>query len=92
MKPILGYILIKADEVKKETESGILIPEVEQNEQFIPGTIKGAGKGNRSNGILVPLTVKMGDRVLFNKNATRINLEGIEYHVVIEANILGILN
>jgi len=93
LKPILGYILIKAEEKKINTDSGLIIPEeAREKERFIRGVVVEVGPGNWNNGKLIPVSVSGGDVVLFDKATNKIDIDGTEYHIAIEANILGILN
>lgn len=70
LEPIGDRIILKADDAKEEiTKAGILIPAAAQPKPQI-ATVVAIGRGRFSDhGILIPLRVKIGDRVLFNPYA-----------------------
>ena len=89
-------VLIKplsADETGQTTSFGIIIPDTakEKPEQ---GTVVAVGPGRMGeNSVLIPVSVKVGDRVMFNKYGyDEIKIKGVDYFIVTEGNILGILN
>jgi chaperonin GroES len=58
------------------------------------GKVKAVGSGNRDEtGKLVPLDVKAGDSVLFGKySGTEVKIDGTEYLIMRESDILGVMN
>jgi chaperonin GroES len=71
MKPLYDRIIVEKDiEYRGEqlSSGGIILPE-DQAQKTMSGTVKAVGNGllNKSNGALIPLMVKIGDRVVFNK-------------------------
>jgi len=93
--PIGEKLLIKP-EVKndRQTASGIVIPETSVDKPQI-GEVVAAGEGRiLENGTMMPLTVKVGDRVLFRKFAgteIKIDKEDDVLLLVTERDILGII-
>ena len=73
-------------------KGGIIIPDTAK-EKSQEGEVVAAGTGKTlENGSVVPLTVKAGDRVLFGKySGTEIKLEGQDYLILREDEIIGIL-
>jgi len=79
-------------EAGQTTSFGIIIPDTakEKPEQ---GTVVAVGPGKWDDGVLVPVGVKVGDKIMFNKYGyDEIKIKGVEYFIVSEANILGTLN
>jgi chaperonin GroES len=86
-KPLADRVLVEPTAAEKKTASGIIIPDTAK-EKPLQGTIIAAGNGK----IDEPLTVKVGDKVLFGQYAgTEIKLDGKNYLIMREADIYGIL-
>ena len=86
-------VILKLTHEDKITESGLVIPQ-----ELLPipneGHVMAVGPGRyNDHGILRPMTVKVGDKVIFDKNmAYGVELEGEQYVVLPESGIHGILN
>ncbi|MHB0865388.1 MAG: co-chaperone GroES [Minisyncoccota bacterium] len=83
--------------VKKEGEkklaSGIIIPETVDKEKPAQGTVVAIGPGKYENGVLIPMQVKVGNLVIFSKYGyDEVKIEGEEYYILSESNVLGIVN
>lgn len=73
--------------------SGIYIPETAEKERPSQGTVVAAGPGAHQDGDLIPMSVKVGDVVMFSKYGyDEVKVAGEEYYIVKEENILGIIN
>ena len=91
-KPLYDNVLIKRVEAVKQTKYGLYIPD-SAKEKPLEGNIIAMGSGRITDGKVVALSVKVGDNVLFGKYAgTELKLDGIEYLLMKESDILGILN
>ena len=78
---------------EKKLASGIIIPETVDKEKPAQGTVVAVGPGKYDDGKRVPMQVKVGDTVLFNKYGyDEVEIEGQEYYILSESNILGIVN
>ena len=91
-RPLHARVVIRRiDEIGK-SQGGIIIPDTAK-EKPMEGEIVSVGPGARDeNGKLVPLDVKAGDRILFGKwSGTEIKLDGVEYLIMKESDIMGIL-
>ncbi|HEY0262592.1 MAG TPA: co-chaperone GroES [Chitinophagales bacterium] len=87
IKPLADRVVVKAAEAETKTASGIIIPDTAK-EKPQRGTIVAVGPGKKDE----PTTVKVGDTVLYGKYAgTEINIEGVEYLIMREADIFAIL-
>lgn len=92
LKPLHDRVLVKRIESEERTKSGIIIPD-SAKEKPQEGEVVAVGPGVRQeNGTLTPLDVKKGDRILFGKwSGTEIKLDGQDYLVMKETDIVGIL-
>ncbi len=93
--PYGGRVLVRplsGDEGRK-TPSGIIIPETIDKEKPAEGKVVAVGAGDRDeDGNRMPLNVKVGDTIMFSKYGyDEIKLDGIEYYMISENNILGII-
>ena len=92
IKPLEDRILVQPLDAEQTTASGLVIPDTAK-EKPQEGKIIAAGPGKRDKeGKLIPLDVKAGDRVLFAKWAgTEFKLDGTEYMIMKEDDILGVI-
>lgn len=93
LRPLQDRVLVRRAEPETKTAGGILIPDAVQ-ERPVVGEIAAVGPGARGkNGELVPMEVKPGDSVLFNKwSGTAIKLEGEELMILTQAEIIGVFD
>jgi chaperonin GroES len=93
VRPLHDRVLIKRIEEQETVRGGIIIPDTAK-EKPQEGEVVAAGTGKRlENGSITPLEVKEGDRVLFGKySGTEIKLDGQEYLILREDEILAIFN
>ena len=92
IRPLQDRLIVKRLEEEQKTKGGIIIPDTAK-EKPIEGEVVAAGKGKvTEDGKVIPLDVKVGDRVLFSKyGGTEVKIEGIEYLIMREDDILGIV-
>jgi chaperonin GroES len=92
LKPLGDRVVIKPAEQDEQTTTGIFLPE-SAKEKPQQGTIIAAGPGSRKEtGERIELDVKVDDTVLYAKYAgTSIKLEGQEYLILKESDILAIV-
>ncbi len=90
--PLHDRILVRRIEESETTRGGIIIPDTAKDKPQ-EGEVIAVGKGkSNEEGKVFPLEVKDGDRVLFGKYAgTEIKIEGEEYLILREDEILGIV-
>jgi chaperonin GroES len=93
IKPLHDRILVKRIAETGKTPGGIIIPDTAQ-EKPMEGKVVAAGGGARSDdGKLQPLDVKKGDRILFGKwSGNEVTVEGDEYIIMKESDVMGILS
>jgi chaperonin GroES len=92
LKPLQDRILVQRVEEETKTKGGIIIPDTAK-EKPAEGKIVAVGGGRvGDDGKVIPLTVKPGDRVLFGKySGTEVKIEGEEYLIMREDDVLGII-
>ncbi len=92
IKPLQDRILVKRIEEEEKTKGGIIIPDAAK-EKPQEGKVIAAGDGKTlENGTKAPLTVKVGDKILFGKySGTEIKLDGEEHLILREDDILAIV-
>lgn len=87
IKPIADRVVVEAAPAEEKTASGIYIPDTAK-EKPQSGTVVAVGNGKVDE----PLTVKVGDKVLYGKySGTEITYEGKEYLIMRESDIYAIL-
>jgi len=93
VQPLHEKVLIKRVDVEETTKGGIIIPDTAA-EKPQEGKIVSVGSGRvKNDGTVVPLEVKKGERVLFSKfGGTDITIEGDEYLILEESEILAVLS
>jgi chaperonin GroES len=91
-RPLHDRVLVRRIDAETRTTGGIIIPDTAQ-EKPQQGEIVAAGPGARDEaGRLVPLDVKVGDRVLFGKwSGTEVKIDGQELLIMKESDIMGVL-
>jgi chaperonin GroES len=87
IRPLQDRVLVEAAPAEEKTLSGIIIPDTAK-EKPQRGKVIAVGNGKKDE----PLTVKVGDEVLYGKYAgTEINVQGAEYLIMRESDIFAIL-
>ncbi len=87
IKPLADRVLVEPAAAETKTSSGIIIPDTAK-EKPQKGTVVAVGKGTKEN----PITVKVGDQVLYGKYAgTELQHEGSDYLIMKESDILAIV-
>ena len=91
-RPLHDRVLVKRIDAEEKTKGGILIPD-NAKEKPVEGKVIAVGPGKRGeDGVLIPLTVKAGDRIIFGKwSGTEIKLNDDEFVVMAESDIMGIV-
>ena len=92
-RPLHDRVVVRRIEEDSKSKGGIIIPDTAR-EKPIQGEIVSVGPGARDEtGKLQPLDVKAGDTVLFGKwSGTEVTIEGTEYLIMKESDILGVLD
>lgn len=94
LQPLADRVVVKpADKgEEKQLASGIIIPESVDKERPSKGVVVAVGEGKYDDGDLIPMTVKVGDTVLFSKYGyDEVKIDGVEYYILAESSVLAIL-
>ena len=93
LQPLNSHIFLEPVEEVKTTKSGIVLPDTAEKEKSMNGRVVAAGPGKLlDNGQRAPMSVKIGDLVLFKKyGPDEIEIDGKKYLVGEETDILAIL-
>jgi len=91
-RPLHDRVMLKRIEQEEKTSGGIIIPDTAK-EKPMQGEVVAVGPGSRDeSGKLQPLDVKAGDKVLFGKwSGTEVKLDGEEYLIMRESDVMGVL-
>jgi chaperonin GroES len=92
LRPLQDRILVQRVAEEEKTKGGIIIPDTAK-EKPAEGKVVSVGKGKiDEKGKPIPMEVKKGDRILFGKySGTEIKIEGEEYLIMREDDVLGII-
>ena len=92
-RPLHDRVVVKRIDAEEKSKGGIIIPDTAK-EKPSQGEITAVGPGGRDEtGKLIPLDLKVGDRVLFGKwSGTEVKLDGDELLIMKESDIMGVLS
>ncbi len=93
LKPLSDYVVIEPRKREEKTKSGIVLPDTVEKEKPQEGAVVAVGVGRLlENGKHAPMQVKVGDKVLFSKyGPTEVKVDGKEYYVIKEEDILAVI-
>lgn len=93
LKPLHDHLVVKPISENEITKSGIVLPDTIDKEKPEKGEVVAVGNGKMlDNGQRSPMSVKIGDKVMFKKySPDEIKVDGVEYLIISESDILGIL-
>ena len=87
VKPLADRVLVEPAAAEQKTAGGIIIPDTAK-EKPQKGSVVAIGNGKKDE----PMTVKVGDQVLYGKYAgTEINVDGKDYLIMRESDILAVI-
>ncbi len=92
-RPLHDRVVLERIDAEEKTAGGIIIPDTAK-EKPQQGKVVAVGPGGRDEaGKLIPIDVKIGDRVLFGKwSGTEVKIDGVEYLIMKESDIMGVLD
>ncbi len=94
MVPLADRLILKpmSEEELNKTSSGIIIPDTVSKEKPEQGVVVAIGEGRMENGKRVPLSIHVGDRVVFSRYGyDEVKLNGEEFYILKEENILAVI-
>ena len=91
LKPLLDKIVLKQVEVQETTKAGIILPGSAQEKPQVSEVVA-VGPGGLVDGNQVVMTLKPGDKVITGKySGTEVKLDGVEYNIVSQSDVLAII-
>jgi chaperonin GroES len=92
-RPLHARVVIRRIDEMGKTQGGIIIPDTAK-EKPMEGEIVAVGPGARDEkGVLVPLDVKKGDRILFGKwSGSEVKIEGEDLLIMNESDVMGVID
>ena len=92
IKPLADRVVVEPKIAEEKTKGGIILPDTAK-EKPVEGTIVAVGTGKKTdNGQMIPLEVKIDDRVLYGKySGTEIVIDGSNYLIMRESDLFAIL-
>lgn len=93
VQPLNDRVVVKPKPREEKTKGGVILPDTAIKERPMEGEVIAVGPGARSNnGKLIPMNVKVGQRVLFAKYAgTEFKIDDEEFLILQERDILGVI-
>jgi chaperonin GroES len=91
-RPLHDRVVVERIDAEAKSAGGIIIPDTAQ-EKPSQGEIIAIGPGGRDeSGKLIPIDLKIGDRVLFGKwSGTEVKLDSVDYLIMKESDIMGVI-
>ncbi len=91
-RPLHDRVVVRRIEAEEKTKGGIIIPDTAK-EKPSEGEIIAVGPGGRDEaGKLIPIDVKVGDRILFGKwSGPEVKLDGEDFLIMKESDIMGVI-
>ena len=91
VKPLHDRVLIEVLDGSEKTAGGIIIPDTAQEKPQEGKVVAVGGGAKTEDGKIIPMDVKVGDKVLFGKwSGTEVKINGKEYSIMKESDIMGI--
>ena len=92
IRPLQDRVIVKRIAEEEKTKGGIIIPDTAK-EKPQEGRVVAVGKGKvNEDGKIIPLDVKVNDRILFGKySGSEVNIDGEEHLIMREEDILGVI-
>ena len=91
-RPLHDRVVIERIDAEAKTTGGIIIPDTAQEKPQEDKIIAVGPGGRDESGKLIPIDVKVGDRILFGKwSGTEVKIDGVEYLIMKESDIMGVL-
>jgi chaperonin GroES len=92
IRPLYDRIIVRRIAEEEKTKGGIIIPDTAKDKPT-EGEVVAAGKGKMTeDGKVIPMDVKKGDRILFSKyGGNEVKIDGVEYLIMREEDVLGII-
>ena len=92
LSPLGDRVVVQPASKEEVSASGIILPDTAKTEKPERGTVVAVGPGRFDDGVKVPMTVKVGDTVIFSKYGfDEVKVDGTEYLILSESSVLAII-
>lgn len=91
LKPLNDRVVIKPEPKEEVSASGIILPDSSRKDRAEQGTVVAVGPGSYDSGKRQPMSVAVGDTVLFSTYEEARKIDGQEYFVIPESSILAVV-
>ena len=92
ISPLADRVVVKASEDTEQMRGGLFIPDTAK-EKPQQGEVVAVGPGKYEDGKLVPMSTKVGDKVLYGKySGTEITLDNEQYLILRESDVLAVVS
>ena len=92
-RPLHDRVVVKRIDAEEKSAGGIIIPDTAKEKPSQGEVIAGGPGGRAETGKLIPIDIKVGDRVLFGKwSGTEVTIDGQEFLIMKESDIMGIID
>ncbi len=93
IKPLADRVVIQLVEAEETTKSGIILTSAAKEKPQVALVVAVGPGAKNDDGVIIPMTVKVGDKVLTAKySGTEVKVDGEEYTIVREDDILAIVD
>lgn len=93
IKPLGDRVVVKPLAKEEKSAMGIIIPDSAKQDAPSKGTVVAVGAGRYDDGDLLPMSVQVGDQVLFSKYGyDEVKIDGEDYYILSESNVLAVLS
>ncbi|HEV7121634.1 MAG TPA: co-chaperone GroES [Candidatus Paceibacterota bacterium] len=90
ISPLSDRVVVQPSPKEEMSAMGIIIPDTASREKPERGTVVATGPGKYEDGAVIPMTVKVGDTVLFSKYGyDEVKIDGQDYFILAESSILA---
>ena len=91
-RPLHDRVVVERIDAEEKSAGGIIIPDTAK-EKPSQGEVVAVGPGGRDEaGKLIPIDIKVGERVLFGKwSGTEVKIDGVDYLIMKESDVMGVL-
>ena len=91
LRPLLDKVVLKKEEAAETTKAGIILPGSAQEKPEMAEVVA-VGPGGIIDGNEVKMTLKVGDKVITGKySGTQVKIDGVEYTIVSQSDVLAIV-
>ncbi|HVM90459.1 MAG TPA: co-chaperone GroES [Verrucomicrobiae bacterium] len=92
LRPLSDKVIVTVSPKEEMTASGLVLPDSGSKERPEQGTVVAIGPGRVEDGKLVPVSVKVGDKVVFKKySPDEVKVDGKEYLVLSESDLIAVI-